>query len=78
MAEIEDTPRAQFSLLKLGQRDQVALRGYRNPTLHDRGVAAAQQHGLTAGETRGIGAADVQRRHGLHAGGNRQEQRSKP
>jgi hypothetical protein len=60
-AEIENAPGPQLALLELRQRDQVAMGRYRDEALHDRGVAAPQQHRLAAREAGGIGAADAER-----------------
>ena len=74
-AQIEDAPRPQFALLELGQRDQVAMGRDRDDALHDRGIAAAQQHRLAAREPGGVGAADAERRQRPQPGVDRLQQR---
>jgi hypothetical protein len=39
---MEDPPRVQSASLDLGERNQRALRRYRNDAFHDRGVAPSK------------------------------------
>jgi hypothetical protein len=72
--QVEDAARAQLAFGGFSERDQVALREDCHRSLDDWSIAPAQQHGLPARKTRGVGTAYADRREALHAGGNRLQQ----